>query len=86
MDVNSGTFSNSHGNRCDFLKLSFFLKICRSLLVMDHEGKSLELKIDEFQRKNKAGDASDSQVKHITIENERHRSGKTTRLVNDICS
>ena len=53
---------------------------------MDHEGKSLELKIDEFQRKNKAGDASDSQVKHITIENERHRSGKTTRLVNDICS
>ena len=52
-------------------------------MVIDPEGKRLELKIDEFQRKNKAGDASDSQIKHITIENERHKSGKTTRLVNN---
>ena len=58
------------------------LKIFISLLVIDTEGKRLELKVDEFQRKNKPGDASDSQVKHISIENERHKSGKTTRSVN----
>lgn len=62
------------------------MKIILSLLVIDHEGKILELKIDEFQRKNKASDASDSQVKHISIENERHKSGKTTRPVNDFSS
>lgn len=50
--------------------------------MIDTEGKRLELKVDEFQRKNKPGDASDSQVKHISIENERHKSGKTTRPVN----
>jgi len=58
------------------------LKIIPSLLVIDTEGKRLELKVDEFQRKNKPGDASDSQVKHISIENERHKGGKTTRPVN----
>ena len=58
------------------------MKIILSLLVIDTEGKRLELKVDEFQRKNKPGDASDSRVKHISIENERHKSGKTTRSVN----
>lgn len=58
------------------------MKIIPSLLIIDTEGKRLELKVDEFQRKNKPGDASDSQVKHISIENERHKSGKTTRPVN----
>ena len=66
----------------DKITILTILKIIPSLLVIDTEGKRLELKVDEFQRKNKPGDASDSQVKHISIENERHKSGKTTRPVN----
>ena len=85
MVVSSGKFLKVPSGTAlslDKITILTILKIIPSLLVIDTEGKRLELKVDEFQRKNKPGDASDSQVKHISIENERHKSGKTTRPVN----